>query len=79
MPYGVEYESFHDEMIECASHTHSTYKADNETLFHIINTALADIEYAASIKRHIRTKDGRGAYLDICLHHQGSNKWKATA
>ena len=36
-------------------------------------------KYAASIKRHIRTKDGRGAYLDICLHHQGSNKWKATA
>ena len=79
MPYGAEYESFHDEMIECASHTHPTYKPDNETLFHIINTALADTEYAASIKRHIRTKDGRGAYLDICLHHQGSNKWKATA
>lgn len=79
MPFGTEYESFHDEMIECASHTHSTYKSDNETLFHILNTALADTEYAASIKRHIRTKDGRGAYLDICLHHQGSNKWKATA
>ena len=79
LPYGNEYDSFHDEMIECASHTHPTYKADNETLFHIINTALADTEYAASIKRHIRAKDGRGAYLDICLHHQGSNKWKATA
>ena len=48
-------------------------------LFHIINTALADTEYVASIKRHIRNKDGRGAYLDICLHHQGLNKWKATA
>ena len=79
LPFGSEYDSFHDEMIECASHTHPTYKADNEALFHIINTALADTEYAASIKRHIRTKDGRGAYLDICLHHQGSNKWKATA
>ena len=79
LPYGSEYDSFHDEMIECASHTHPTYKADNEMLFHIINTALADTEYAASIKRHIRNKDGRGAYLDICLHHQGSNKWKATA
>ena len=61
----------------CHIHTHPTYKADNETLFHIINTALADTEYAASIKRHIRAKDGRGAYLGICLHHQGSNKWKA--
>ena len=40
---------------------------------------MADTEYAASIKRHIRTKDGRGAYLDICLHHQGSNKWKSIA
>ena len=77
--YGSDYDSFHDEMIACASHTHPTYKADNEILFHIINTALADTEYATSIKRHIRTKDGRGAYLDIFLHHQGSNKWKATA
>ncbi len=79
MLYGDEYDSFHDEMIKCASHTHPMYKANNETLFHIINTALADTEYAASIKQHIRTKDGRGAFLDICLHHQGSNKWKATA
>ena len=73
MPYGAEYDSFHDEMIECASYTHPAYKADNETLFHIINTALAETEYAASIKRHICTKDGCGTYLDICLHHQGSN------
>ena len=79
LPYGSEYDSFYNEMIKCSSHTQHTYKADNETLFHIINTALADIEYAASIKRHIGTKDGRGAYLDICLHHQGSNKWKETA
>ena len=77
--YGSEYDSFHNEMIECASHTHPTYKANNETLFHIISTSLADTKYAASIKRHIRNKDGRGVYLDICLHHQGSNKWEATA
>ena len=74
LPYDSEFDSFHDEMIECASHTHPTYKADDEILFHIINTALADTEYAASIKRHIRNKDGCGAYLDICLHYQGSNK-----
>ena len=29
MPYGAEYESFHDEMIECSSHTHPTFKTDN--------------------------------------------------
>ena len=69
LSYGSDYDYFHDEMIESASHTHPTYKVDNETLFHIINTALVDTEYAASIKRHIRNKDGRGAYLDICLHH----------
>ena len=71
--------SFQDEMINRASHNHPTYSTDNEHVYHVISTALADTPYLSSIKRHRNTKDGRGAYLDLILHHLGSNKWNSIA
>ena len=66
-------------MIDRTTHNHPTYSTDNEQVYHIIANALADTQYLASIKRHRSTKDGRGAYLDLVLHHLGSNKWNSIA
>ena len=79
LPYGSKYSSFQEEMIERATHNHPTYATDNEHVYHVISTALADTPYLSSIKRHRNTKDGRGAYLDLVLHHLGSNKWNSIA
>lgn len=79
LPYGDEYSSFQEEMIGRATHDHPTYSTDNEQVYHVIATALADTPYLSSIKRHRSNKDGRGAYLDLVLHHLGSNKWNSIA
>ena len=79
LPYGAEYSSFQEEMIGRATHNHPTYATDNEHVYHVIANALADTPYLSSIKRHRNTKDGRGAYLDLVLHHLGSNKWNSIA
>ena len=79
LPYGAGYHSFQEEMIERTTHNHPMYATDNEQVYHIISNALADTTYLASIKRHRNTKDGRGAYLDLVMHHLGTNKWNIIA
>ena len=79
LPYGAEYLSFQEEMIDRTTHDHPTYATDNEHVYHVISTALADTPYLSSIKRHRNSKDGRGAYLDLVLHHLGSNKGNSIA
>ena len=79
LPYGAQYSSFQEEMIARTTHDHPTYSTDNEHVYHVIATALADTPYLSSIKRHRNAKDGRGAYLDLVLHHLGSNKWNNIA
>ena len=79
LPYGAQYNSFQEEMIARTTHDHPTYATDNEQVYHIVANALADTTYLASIKRHRNTKDGRGAYLDLVMHHLGTNKWNSIA
>ena len=79
MPYSAEYSSFNEEMIARATHVHATYPTDNEALYQIISTSLADTPFMTSVKRHRAAKDGRGAYLDLVIHHSGSAKWNDLA
>lgn len=78
-PYSAMYKSFQEEMIARATHTDPTYATDNETLYNIISTALADTPFVTSIKKHRSAKDGRKAYQDLVIHHSGSSKWTELA
>ena len=79
LPYSSNYNSFQDELIARATHDHPTFQTDNEAVYHIIMSALNDTMYATSIKRHRSRKNGRGAYLDLVLHHLGTTKWNDLA
>ncbi len=78
-PYAPEYSSFQEELISRATHTHPTYATDNEMLYHLVSTALADTPFMTSIKRHRHGKNGRGAYQDLVTHHSGTTKWNDLA
>ena len=79
MPYSHIYNSFNEEMIARATHTHATFASDNEKLYQVISTALVDTPFMTSIKCHRSAKDGRRAFQDLVTHHSGTTKWNDLA
>ena len=55
----------------CLSHTHNLMRADNASLFHRIDNAVAGHDVAATI-------DGRGAFLAIKGQHAGRHIYDKT-
>jgi len=70
-PYAEIYTSIQEEMKFCLSHTHNLMRADNATLFHRIDTAVAGHDVSATIAPYRKTQDGRGAWLSIKDQHAG--------
>ncbi len=70
-PYADAFASIQEEMKFCLSHTHNLQKADNATLFHRIDTAVAGHDVFATIAPYRRTQDGRGAWMAINSIHAG--------
>ena len=70
-PYAEIYTSIQEEMKFCLSHTHNLMRADNATLFHRIDTAVAGHDVSATIAPYRKTQDGRGAWLSIRDQHAG--------
>ena len=74
-PYAEIYTSIQEEMKFCLSHTHNLMRADNASLFHRIDNAVAGNDVAATIAPFRKTQDGRGAYLAIKGQHAGRHIW----
>ena len=74
-PYAEIYASIQEEMKFCLSHTHNLMRADNASLFHRIDNAVAGHDVAATIAPFRKTQDGRGAFLAIKGQHAGRHKY----
>jgi hypothetical protein len=59
-PYAKIYTSIQEEMKFCLSHTHNLMRAENATLLHRIDTAVAGHFVSATIAPYRKTQDGRG-------------------
>lgn len=64
------------ELVNRLSHTHPLYRADNATLFSMIEEATRGTIYAPAIRPYARNKDGRSAYLSVISSHAGNDKWE---
>ena len=72
-PYADAFASIQEEMKSCLSHDHNLTKADNATLFHRIDVAVAGHDVCATIAPYRRTQDGRGAWKAIKDQHAGTH------
>ena len=68
--------SMMEELIEHAAHEGASYKADNATVYRLIQDTVADISHISSIKPYQRSRDGRKAYEALVLHNMGNSKWE---
>ena len=75
-PWGAPHNNLMDELIAYTPHTGTNYNNDNARVFGILTKALNGTSALASITRHQRTQNGRGAYNDLIMHHLGSVKWE---
>ena len=69
------YETIMDELIEFTPHVGLSYAEDNARVFQIVQDMVAGTSFEASIKSHQRSRNGRDAYLSLCMHNMGSSKW----
>ena len=75
-PWGAPHNNLMDELVAYTPHNGTNYNSDNARVFGILAKALSGTNALASITRHQRTQNGRGAYLDLITHHMGSVKWE---
>ena len=76
MPWSEPNTSMMEELVLYAAHAGASYKADNATVFRLIQNAVADTSHISSIKPYQRTRDGRKAYEALVLHNMGNSKWE---
>jgi len=75
-PWGRESEDMMSELIEYSPHQGPAYQADNARVYNLLVKALSGTSALASTTRHQNKRDGRGAYLDLVLHHLSTAKWE---
>ena len=68
--------SMMEELIAYAAHEGASYKADNATVYRLIQDAVADTSHISSIKPYQRSRNGRKAYEALVLHNMGNSKWE---
>ena len=74
-PFSTNYESFHEELIDRASHTHPNYVDDNAAVLDILVGCLSETEFLTSLKPFQKARDGRGALLALENQNLGNSKW----
>ena len=77
-PWSRPHESLMEELVAYTPHLGPAYNADNAQLYNLLSAHLGNSSAMASITRHARRRDGRGAYNDLVTHHMGSAKWEKT-
>ena len=75
-PWSVENEDMMEELIAYTPHSGPSFQADNARVYSLLVKALAGSSALASTSRHQSKRDGRGAYLDLVMHHLSSAKWE---
>ena len=74
-PFSTDYESIEQELKFCVKHDHTLGKSDNNTLYQLIDRAVAGHDVSATVAPFRRKQDGRGAYLAIVTQHAGKSVW----
>ena len=69
------FETIMDELIEFTPHSGLSYAEDNAKVFQLLQDMVGGTSFEASIKSHQRSRNGREAYLALCMHNMGSSKW----
>ena len=77
-PWMEDNSNLMDELIDYTPHSGPSFNSDNARVFNILVNQLAGTSAIASTVRHQRRRDGRGAYLDLVMHHLSSAKWERT-
>lgn len=77
-PWGRDNEDLMGELIAYTPHSGPAYQADNARVYNLLVNALAGTSALASTTRHQNRRDGRGAYLDLVMHHLSTAKWEKT-
>ena len=75
-PWGREIDDMMSELIEYSPHSGPAYQADNARVYNLLVKALSGTSALASTTRHQNKRDGRGAYMDLVLHHLSTAKWE---
>ena len=78
VPWSDDRTSMMEELIDYAPHTGPSYSQDNATVYRLLQEILGSTIHMSSITRHQRSRNGRGAYLDLVLHNMGNSKWEKT-
>ena len=74
-PYAEESGSLMNELIEHTPHDGAGWDEDNSTVFALLQEMVRDSPMASSLKRHQRSRNGRGSYLSLVQHNLGSAQW----
>ena len=74
-PFSDNHESFHEELINRASHDHPNYVDDNAAVLDILVGCLGETEYLTSLKPFQKARDGRSALLALETQNLGDSKW----
>ena len=77
LPYGEEGGSVVGEFMLRANHTHALFRTDNEKVFYLLEEALRNTQYSATLSTFRRRRDGRGAWLALLKQHMGRDKWES--
>jgi len=77
-PWSIEHNSMMEELIAYSPHSGPAYEADNARVYNLLVSHLAGITALGSTSRWQKSRNGRGAYLDLMMHNMSSAKWEKT-
>ena len=75
IPCGDRFTSFHDELIERASHDHPSFYEDNALVLDVLMQTLQTTTHVGTLKSFERTRNGRGALKALEAFNNGKSKW----
>lgn len=76
LPYGTEFNSYFEEMIQMAPHNTPAYAEDNARVMNILIHVMKGTSFEVSITPHKQSRDGRSAFLALTQHNLGTNRWE---
>ena len=77
-PWSIEHNSMMEELIAHTPHSGPAYEADNARVYNLLVSHLAGTTALGSTSRWQKSRNGRGAYLDLMMHNMSSAKWEKT-
>ena len=74
-PYSEGVNSFHEELITRASHTHPNFSDDNGVVLDVLVVCLKTTRHMSDLKPFNKRRDYRGALAALELHNIDNSKW----